>query len=148
LVCENAAMIAVEVQHYLGRARDFLKGMALLRDDLGTYKASSALLGIHSAISYSDALRTGMGCDDVSLDNHLGAANDLKARLASRKFENFQATRRLGRLLSSKNRVSYAAMAPRESEIEDILKQAERFAFWAEETGKQLQIEGWSNGSD
>jgi len=42
-----------------GRARDFLKGMDLLKDDLVEFRFSPALLGIHGAISYCDALRIG-----------------------------------------------------------------------------------------
>jgi hypothetical protein len=136
-------MVGVQVQHFLDRARDFFNGMRLLRDDLAEFKSSSALLGIHCAISYSDALRTGMGCADVSSDDHQNAVNDLKLRLASRKFEKMQGAIRLERLLSKKNRIAYASGVPRENEIEDIVKQAERFAFWAEETGRRLQIEGW-----
>ena len=59
-------MGAVQVQHYLGRARDFLKGMELLKDDLAEFKHSSALLGIHGAISYCDALRVGLGSENLS----------------------------------------------------------------------------------
>jgi hypothetical protein len=136
-------MIAVKVQHYLSRARDFFKGMELLKDDLGGFKYSSALLGIHAAISYCDALRTGMGSADVSSDDHRSAVSDLRSQLASRKFENMQGASRLEKLLSKKNRIAYAAETPRENEIEDIVKQADRFAFWAEETGRQLGIEGW-----
>lgn len=136
-------MIAMQVQHFLGRARDFLKGMDLLKDDLAEYRSSTALLGIHCAISYSDALRTGMGCTDVSSDNHSSAASDLKSRLASRKFEKMQGAVRFERLLSKKSRIAYASEAAREDEVEDIVKQAERFAFWAEETGRKLKIEGW-----
>ena len=135
-------MVAVEVQHFLGRARDFLKGMDLLKDDLTEFRSSSALLGIHCAISYSDALRTGMGCSDLSSDDHRNAASDLISRLASRKFEKIQGANRLERLLSKRNRIAYGSEVAREVEVEDIVKQAERFAFWAEETGRKL-IEGW-----
>jgi len=136
-------MIAVQVQQYQSRARDFLKGMELLKTDLMAFKLSSALLGIHCAISCSDALRTGMGCTDVSSSDHRNAARDLKSRLISRRVEKLQGVARLERLLSKKDRIAYASEAPKENEIEDIVKQAERFAFWAEETGKRLQIEGW-----
>ncbi len=136
-------MAAVQVQHFLGRARDFLKGMDLLQDDLTEFQFSPALLGIHCAISYCDALRTGMGCADVSLDDHRGAANDLKQRLVDRRFVKMQGADRLGKLLSKKSRIAYASEMARETEIKDIVKQAERFAFWAEETGKALKIEGW-----
>jgi len=84
-----------------------------------------------------------MGCTDVSSSDHRNAARDLKSRLISRRVEKLQGVARLERLLSKKDRIAYASEAPKENEIEDIVKQAERFAFWAEETGKRLQIEGW-----
>jgi hypothetical protein len=136
-------MIAVQVQHFLGRARDFLKGMDLLKEDMIEFRSSAALLGIHCAISYSDALRTGMGCTEVSSDDHRNAAMDLKSRLASRRFEPQQGANHLERLLSKKSRIAYAADADRDDEIGDIVKRAKRFAEWAEETGKKLKIEGW-----
>ena len=61
-------MANAEVQCFLSRARDFLKGMELLKDDLAEYRNSSALLGIHAAISYGDALRVGMGNRKLSSD--------------------------------------------------------------------------------
>jgi hypothetical protein len=136
-------MIGVQVQDYLSRARDFFNGMRLLRDDLPVFMSSAALLGIHSAISYSDALRTGMGCVDVSSDDHRSAESDLRSRLSSRKIEKTQAAARLGSLLSKKSLIAYASDARKVGEIEQILKQAERFASWAEETGRRLRIEGW-----
>jgi hypothetical protein len=142
-MCESAIMSAIEVQYFLGRARDFLEGMKLLQDDLAQYRYSSALLGIHGALSFGDALRIGMGSAKVSSDNHLDALSDLKSMLATRKFEKPQGADSLGRLLSKKTRVAYIAEAASENEIKDIVVQAERFASWAEEGGKKLQIEGW-----
>lgn len=54
-----------------------------------------------------------------------------------------QGTTRLERLISRKNGIAYASEALRENEIEELVKQAERFASWAEEAGRRLQIEGW-----
>ncbi|MGB6827096.1 MAG: hypothetical protein WBE41_03560, partial [Terracidiphilus sp.] len=110
---------------------------------LSEYMSSTALLGIHCAISYSDALRTGLGCADVSADDHQSAAHDLRARLSSRRFEKTQGVDRLGKLLSKKSRIAYASDAVKEEEVVDIVKRAKRFAEWAEETGKKLKIEGW-----
>ena len=142
--CENGLMVAVQVQTYLGRARDFLEGFNLLKDDLDEFRFSSALLGIHCAISYSDALRTGMGCENVSSDDHRSAADDLKRRLnEDRSVENLRGVEHLKNLLSKKSRIEYASETVRREEIEIIVKQAVRFAFWAEETGGALKIEGW-----
>jgi len=84
-MCENAVMIALKVQPFIDRARDFLRAMELLMGD-PEYKSSSALLGIHCAISCSDDLRTGMGRGDLSSDDHGNAANDLRKLLTARNF--------------------------------------------------------------
>lgn len=136
-------MEAVEVQNFLARARDFLKGMELLQDDLAEYRSSSALLGIHGAISYSDALRTGLGSEDVSSDDHRNAARELKRLLTDRNFDKPQGADRPGKLLGKKSTVEYSADALKESTAKEIVDQAQRFAAWAEETGKKLKIEGW-----
>ena len=136
-------MAAVEVQCFLARARDFLKGMELLKDDLAVFRSSSALLGIHAAISYSDALRSGMGSRDVSSDDHRIAAQELKRLLAARNFDRQQGADRLNRLLGMKSKVEYSAHTLKENSAKDIIDQAQRFAAWAEDTGAKLQIEGW-----
>jgi len=138
-------MIAVQVQHYLGRARDFLKGMDLLQEGIAEYRFSSALLGIHGAISYGDALRVGLGSKKLSASDHSQAAEDLESLLGSRKFEKPQAVKHLKLLLSRKSRISYAAETVRQDEAEELVKRARRFADWAEETGKALKIEGWGD---
>jgi hypothetical protein len=136
-------MIAIEVQHYLDRARDFLKGMDLLQNDLGEYRYSSALLGIHGAISYCDALRIGLGSKGLSSDDHQSAVRELKLLLATRKFENSQGVGRLENLLSNKTRIAYAADTARENAVKQIVLNARRFEAWAEAAGKELRIEGW-----
>ena len=136
-------MGAVQVQHFLSRARDFLEGMNLLKDDLEEFRYSSALLGIHCAISYCDALRIGLGRASVSSDDHRNVVKDLKLLLASRKFEKLQGPDRLAKLISRKGSIAYSPEAASENEIKLIHQHAERFAAWAEATGKELRIEGW-----
>jgi hypothetical protein len=136
-------MATIEVQHYRNRARDFLDGMRFLQDDLDAFGYSSALLGIHGAISYSDALRAGMGSKKLSSEDHSRAASELKSLLDSRRFERQQGVKHFKLLLSCKTRISYASETVTKNEIEDIVKQAVRFADWAEETGEALKIEGW-----
>lgn len=136
-------MAALQVQHYLSRARDFLEGMNLLKDDLTEFRFSSALLGIHCALSYCDALRIGLGSTKVSSDDHLSAARDLKTLLASRRFEKLQGADRLEKLLSKKSRIAYSQDTASEAEIKLIHQNTERFAAWAEATGKAMRIEGW-----
>jgi hypothetical protein len=115
----------------------------VLDDDFVRYKYSPALLGIHGAISYSDALRTGMGNEKVSSDDHSQAANDLDSLLKFRNFGNRIGIGHLKELLGKKNTIAYRPVTVRENEVEDIVKHARRFADWAEETGRKLEIQGW-----
>jgi hypothetical protein len=136
-------MVAVQVRHYLIRARDFLKGMNLMQDDLNEFGYSTALLGIHGSLSYCDALRTGLGSKNLSFDDHSRATDELKALLAARKYERLQGTDRLRKLLGKKSRIAYSGDVVDANEIKQIVQHAFRFAEWAEETGKRLKIEGW-----
>jgi hypothetical protein len=144
-------MIGIEVQHFLSRARDFLKGMEglvrediyLLNDEIAQFRHSPALLGVHSAISYCDALRTGMGRIILSSDDHGKAAGDLESLLQSQSSENRNGIGHLKKLLGMKSSVAYGREALRENEIEEIVKHAERFAKWAEAAGRIQRIEGW-----
>jgi len=135
-------MQAVQVQYFLRRARDFFKGMDLLKDDLAGYRYSSAMLGIHSAISYCDAIRTGLGSKTLSSEDHHTAVTDLRFQLAARRFDAGVGTDRLARLLGCKGKIAYG---PIESGLDfgRIVQDALRFAAWAESTGKKLRIEGW-----
>jgi hypothetical protein len=137
-------MIAVEVQHYLNRARDFLSGVDLLRKDLDQYKYSVALLGIHAAISYCDAMRVGLGSRRLSSDDHRAAADDLRLHLGSHIPDARSGTDRLRKILGYKSKIAYG---PFESGLDfgTIVKDALRFAAWAENTGRALRIEGWRN---
>jgi hypothetical protein len=115
----------------------------VLDDDFVRYKFSPALLGIHGAIAYSDALRAGMGNEKVSSDDHSQAANDLDSLLKSRNFGNRIGIGHLKDLLSKKNTIAYRPVTVKENEVEDLVKHARRFADWAEETGRKLEIVGW-----
>ena len=136
-------MSSVHVQHYLSRARDFLEGMRLLQEDLDEYKFSSAWLGIHCAISYSDALRTGLGCENRSADDHLHAARDLKKRLANRKIEHLEGIRKLEELIRFRSLIAYDTETVSSEKVERIVKLADRFASWAESLARRFHAEGW-----
>lgn len=151
MLYEKVDMIAIEVQRKLDRARDFREGMECLgreeqyirNEEFVKFRYSPALLGIHCAISYCDALRSGMGRENLSSQEHGAAASDLESLLRSRNFENRKGIGHLRRILGMKNRVAYAPATMTEDEFEDAVKQAGRFADWAEEAGRKLKIEGW-----
>jgi hypothetical protein len=138
-------MQAIQVEHYLNRARDFLGAMKLLRDGLSEYGYSSALVAIHGCISYADALRAGLGATSLSSDDHRSAAQELQDLLTARRYERSDGVARLARLLSNKSAVAYGAQPVPETKFKSIIDQAERFAAWAEKTGRELRIDGWRN---
>jgi hypothetical protein len=138
-------MQAVRVQHYIQRATDFLEGMKLTRTDQ-SYWNSSALLAIHSAVSYSDALRVGLGDQKLSADDHNKAADALQKMLPSKATRNQTGLAHFRYLLSKKHLVAYDDHRLEHTDYETLFTRAERFALWADKIGIQLNIEGWHYG--
>jgi hypothetical protein len=136
-------MPVTDIRLYLKRGRDFLEGMRLLRDDAAAYGYSSALLAIHGAIAYCDALRAGLGDDKPASDDHSKASEVLKKLLASRQYERPEGVERLSRILAKKSDVAYGKEAVQIEKVQSLLLQTERFVTWAETAGKELRIEGW-----
>ena len=137
-------MAPMKVRLYIQRATDLFNGMQLTRgDDL--YKNSSALLAIHSAISYTDALRTGLGEENLSDDNHNQTAVALRRLLNARNVREQNGIDHLQYLVSRKSLVSYGDERLSENEFRGLVTKAERFAKWANGIGKRLRIEGWNH---
>jgi hypothetical protein len=119
-------MSAIEVQIYLSRAQDFFEAMLLLRDDQQFF-SSSALLGIHAAVSYSDALRIGLGDGLLASEDHRTAAASLR-RLMKLQRRDIDGVVRFERLIARKGLVAYSNKRLDRSDFEFIFTQAERFA--------------------
>ena len=113
-----------------------------MKEDVDEYRYSSALLGIHAAISYCDAMRIDLGSGRLSSDDHRTATDDLESHLGRCKYDRLGGMDRLKRLLGYKSKVAYG---PFESGLDfgKIIQDALRFAVWAENAGKTLGIEGW-----
>lgn len=137
-------MSSVQVSHYLRRAADFGNAMKLLSDD-PDYLSSAALLAIHSAISYSDALRIGLGDSNLAHSDHRRAADILKSTLPS-WFADTQGLQHLRKLLSRKSSLEYSEWMPSTTDLRDLVTAALRFEAWANQAGKLLKLEGWLNG--
>jgi len=114
------------VQLYLNRAEDMFDAMILLYGDQA-FRNSSALLAIHSAISYSDALRAGLGDEKLAADGHDKAADTLQA-LVARYPQHGSGVSHLRFLLSRKNVVAYSAKRMEHSDYEALFTRAGRFA--------------------
>jgi hypothetical protein len=134
-------MQAVRVEHYIRRANDFLDGMRLTNLD-ESLLSSSALLAIHSAVSYSDALRIGLGETELSHEDHRNALDGLQ-RLLPKRIEDRTGLTQLQELLKNKSAVAYGHRRLTEGELKSLATRAERFARWANGLGKALKIEGW-----
>jgi hypothetical protein len=135
-------MQSVQVQHHIRRATDFLDGMHLTRNDKD-FLNSSALLAIHSAVSYSDALRVGLGALTVSADDHRKAVDELERLLPVSRLIDRTGFAHLRGLISKKSLVAYGSQRLNDQDFLGLVTKAERFAKWANSVGKQLKIEGW-----
>jgi hypothetical protein len=139
-------MRVAHVRSYLTKARDFLKGMNL-PEDLAERECrySSALLAIHCAISYSDALRVGLGEEigELAASDHKAAVIKLEKLLNARKYKSTQGIRQFSRLVGQKTRLAYSPDAFTEDEVKVMIDRARSFSAWAHMTGSQLKIEGW-----
>ena len=140
-------MSALTVEHYLQRARDFFLGMHLMRD-ADPYRNSVALLAIHSAVSFSDALRIGLGDERLANDNHDQAADSLRRLLQARRAELGSGLSHLQYLLGRKSGISYGNERLIDNELRKLILGAERFSAWANDIGKRLELEGWTHDND
>ena len=153
-------MSAIAVQHFLRRAKDFEYSMKLCNDAnrvaevefpaAGKFRSnetlqSAALLAIHAAISYADALRTGLGDAELSADNHQEAAKRLKQVLVDRNVEDAKGVQRFSDLVSKKSAVAYGKGRTSESDLKWIVEGSQRFSVWINQMGKRLNVEGWGN---
>jgi hypothetical protein len=140
-------MQAMQVERYLKRAADFSYVVLLLRGD-ESHRYSTALLAIHAAIAYSDALRIGLGNTKLGSDDHNKAAESLRLLLPSSSDRDETGISHLRYLLSNKSLVAYGSQRISTKDFEKLFTKAERFVKWANRTGLQLKIEGWIDDSE
>lgn len=118
----------VEVQAFLGKAREFLAGA---EDHLGKGRHDGALMdAIHAAIAACDAV-TGHLESVRSADPDHARAVHLLERVT--KTENIAGTpaRQLAMLIAKKNVVEYEARRATAKEASEGVERARRFVRWA-----------------
>jgi len=140
----NGDMDTVKVRHYIDRAADFYAGQDLMRND-ELFRNSSALLAIHSAISYSDALRVGLGDEALYADDHRQALAALRELLLTRGLPDMTGFAHFEYLISMKSFVSYGERRLDANRQRLIAMRAERFVNWVSEIARRLRLEGWTN---
>lgn len=116
---------------YHRRATQLADAMRLCQEDLRAYSGAAALLAVHSAIPYSDAVLLGLGGTRPRGENHLAAVTALKracsgARLDHLGIAHFQ------KLLSAKTDISYGDKPVDDDKVTALCIAAERFQTWAE----------------
>lgn len=113
------------------RATQLADAMKLCQDDLSAYGSAAALLAVHSAISYSDAVLVGLGGSRPRGENHRQAVAALRractnARIDHRGIAHFQS------LISAKTDISYGEQTVDNERNGALCVAAERFRVWAE----------------
>ena len=116
---------------YHRRAAQFASAMKLCQDDLSAYASAAALLAVHSAISYSDALLIGLSGGRPRGENHREAIIALKRACTGARVDH-RGIAHLQRLLSAKTDVSYGEKQVDTERITALCIAAERFQVWAE----------------
>jgi hypothetical protein len=116
---------------YYRRAVQLASAMKLCQDDLSAYASAAALLAVHSAISYSDALLIGLGGKPPRGEDHQEAIPALKRTCSGAKVDH-QGIAHLQRLLSAKTDISYGERQVDNERIVALCVAAERFQVWVE----------------
>jgi len=130
-------MIDARFSTYYRRATQFASAMKLCQDDLSAYASAAALLAVHSAISYSDALLIGLGSKRPRGEDHREAIAALKRACSGARIQR-QGIAHLQKLLGAKTDVSYGEKQVDFERIEALCITAERFQTWAERI-----LHGW-----
>ena len=105
--------------------------MKLCQDDLSAYASAAALLAVHSAISYSDALLIGLGSKRPRGEDHQEAIAALKRACSGARIQR-QGIAHLQKLLGAKTDDSNGEKQVDNERIEALCIAAERFQVWAE----------------
>jgi hypothetical protein len=124
-------MVEVRFSVYYRRATQLADAMKLCQDDLAAYASAAALLAVHSAISYSDAVLIGLGGARPPGENHRKAITALKRACTGAKVDHRGITH-LDRLLNAKTDISYGDKQVDDEEVPKLCVHAGQFRVWAE----------------
>ena len=101
-----------------------------IADERATYGNAVAIIAIHAAIAYTDALTIAYGGVKSGEGEHLRAVDVLKDVLGTRA--DAGAVRVLTRVLQKKDAVSYQGEYYTMAEARTLVEQAQEYARWAE----------------
>lgn len=124
-------MSEVVFEVYRERAREFADAMRLCNDDIRSYASAVALLAVHSAISYNDALLIKLTGVRPKGDNHNSVIHSAK-RACEKANVDPAGIKHLEKLLGAKTEVSYGDHKVGTEYAQTLNIAAERFQAWVE----------------
>ena len=125
-------MVEVRCTVYYSRATQLADAMKLCQDDLSAFASAAALLAVHSAISYSDAVLIGLGGTRPRGERRQEAIAALKRACTGARVDH-KGVAHLQTLLSAKTDISYGEKQVDSQRIAALCIAAERFRVWAEQ---------------
>jgi hypothetical protein len=124
-------MDEIRIKVYHGRALQLANAMKLCRDDLPSYAWAAALLAIHSAISYCDAVLFKLSGQRSRSPDHEQAVTVVTMACKKRKIQT-DGIKHLDKLVSAKTEIAYGDQRVDSHKVEALCSAAERFQTWAE----------------
>jgi hypothetical protein len=121
---------------FLERANHLSAARKLVADD-ADYTSALALLAVHSAISWNDAVSMRLVGNVVKGEDHMRAVVLLEKQCASRKM-NRDGFKHLRKLIQEKSKVSYGDQRTTPDAALALAVNSERFERWARQTLERL----------
>jgi len=116
---------------YHDRAFQLANAMELCHDDMTAYCSAVALLAVHSAISYNDAVLIKLTGQRSRSQDHRRAVMEIKKACKKRNIR-ADGIRHLDKLVGAKTDVAYGDEEVDNQKIEFLYVAAARFQTWAE----------------
>jgi len=129
------------VTTHQAQAEELLSAMDLLMEDVASYKSAVALLAVHSAIAFNDAVLCRMTGSTHRGEDHSSVSKITRKECKKRK-RDASGIQHLEFLLSKKTKYSYNGLVD-EMSAKSAADKARKFADWAYRTALQREL---SNG--
>lgn len=133
-MCRGMSQLSLSVYH--GRALQLANAMELCHDGMDAYASAVALLAVHSAISFGDAVLISLTGRRARV--HRQAVTAITAACKKARIQ-ADGIKHLSSLVSAKTDVSYGDKDVDKEKAEILYVAAERFQAWAEQVlGKKV----------
>jgi hypothetical protein len=124
-------MNGIRIRVYHGRALQLANAMNLCHAGIETYASAVALLAVHSAILFSDAVLIRLTGQRSHSKNHRKALEAITEACKNAKIRT-DGVKHLHKLMSAKTDVSYGDKEVDEQTVQVLYVAAGRFQAWAE----------------